>query len=340
MSPLNKAALAEHVATYRAAYNADLYIFSGDITDETADQFVALLAATIPRRPTAAVFLTTFGGDPDAAFRIGKALRHYYTSVRLLLAGSCKSAGTLIALGANHLAFASTGELGPLDIQLSKPDELMLRGSGLDVLESLSMVTDSAFSSFETFFINLVSRSGGRVSTKTAADVAGRLAARLFEPVMAQIDPLRLGEVKRAIAIARAYGERLSAGTNNLKPATLDTLIEGYPSHGFVIDVDEAHKLFVHVSEMDENECSIVSAIHRAVREPRDPAIILDLGKQVTPAEPVNEEDPTEERHPADHGENVEGEPADSEPHSTGGATAGDTAPISNETLERLLNAV
>jgi ClpP class serine protease len=41
------------------------------------------------------------------------------------VSGYCKSAGTLIALGANELAFGEHGELGPLDVQIAKRDEVL-----------------------------------------------------------------------------------------------------------------------------------------------------------------------------------------------------------------------
>ena len=36
----------------------------------------------------------------------------------------CKSAGTLLLIGATSLIISDRGELGPLDVQLSKPDEI------------------------------------------------------------------------------------------------------------------------------------------------------------------------------------------------------------------------
>lgn len=59
-------------------------------------------------------------GDPNAGYRIGRALQHNYDDVTLLVVGPCKSAGTLIAIAANKLVIGDMGELGPLDIQLKK----------------------------------------------------------------------------------------------------------------------------------------------------------------------------------------------------------------------------
>jgi hypothetical protein len=77
----------------------------------------------------------------------------------------------------------------------------------------------------------------------------------LFSPVYAQIDPVKLGEIQRAIAIAQAYGIRLNnAYDRNLLEGGLEHLIVGYPSHGFVIDRKEAKALFRRVRHPEQAE--------------------------------------------------------------------------------------
>ncbi len=76
------------------------------------------------------LMLSTFGGDPDAAYRIARCLRRRYTRVSAMISGFCKSAGTLLLLGADDLVFTEHGELGPLDVQYWKQDELEEMGSG------------------------------------------------------------------------------------------------------------------------------------------------------------------------------------------------------------------
>jgi hypothetical protein len=139
------------------------------------------------------------------------------------------------------------GELGPLDVQLAKPDELMSNSSGLDIIEALAVTTQSAFEVLEQRMFELVEHSSGAISTKTAAEISSSFAVELFKPIMAQIEPDRLGEVQRAIKIAQAYGEKL--GTPNLKPGSLQKLVDGYPSHGFVIDFEEARTLYKSVKK-------------------------------------------------------------------------------------------
>lgn len=308
------------VQKYIANANSDLYLFAGEITRASAVEFTHIVCARTMRRPTATLFLTTNGGDPHAAYRMAKALRRAYGTVRLLVAGPCKSAGTLIALGADQIAFGTEGELGPLDVQLTKPDEIFVLGSGLDVLQALTAVTDTAFDRFEEFMINLGARSGGAMSTKMAADLASTLATKLFEPISAQIDPMRLGEVQRAIRIARTYGERLSEGLKNLKPKALDTLIEGYPSHGFVIDMEEAQKIFVHVTELTADELALVNEFPIVAKEPSSSPVSADLGELFPLSNTVNAPAIDDTSAPAQAGTADAIEPIESG-HPTGNGT-------------------
>lgn len=63
---------------------------------------------------------------------------------------------------------------------------------------------------------------------------------------------MRLAENERFVAIARAYGERIK--TSNVRAEAINQLVKGYPSHGFVIDRDEARNLFNDVREPTANE--------------------------------------------------------------------------------------
>lgn len=198
------------------------------------------------------VFLTTYGGDAHAGFRVARCLRHHYESVRLVVTSYCKSAGTLVAIGANELAIGDLGELGPLDVQVSKPTEILERGSGLDYTQALLVALEHAQTTFGQSLLQMRGRL--RLSTKMAGELACRLACGVVEPLYAQIDPNRIGEMQRAIQIAHEYGRRLDGHGSNLKDGALDTLVAGYPSHSFVIDRKEARDLFNSVDSLTPAE--------------------------------------------------------------------------------------
>ncbi|MFG6458724.1 SDH family Clp fold serine proteinase [Roseateles sp. BYS96W] len=203
-------------------------------------------------RKKCTVFLTTYGGDAHAGFRVARCLRHHYKSVRLVVTSYCKSAGTLIAIGADELAIGDVGELGPLDVQVSKPSEILERGSGLDYTQALMVALEHAQTAFSQNLLQMRGRL--RLSTKMAGELASRLACGVVEPLYAQIDPNRIGEMQRAIQIASEYGRRLNGHGSNLKEGALDDLVAGYPSHSFVIDRKEARQLFNSVDSLTPAE--------------------------------------------------------------------------------------
>ena len=261
---------------YADEKDTDLYLLSGPINEESSDGFIDLITGKKKLRSSAGLFVTTYGGQADAAFRMARCLmRHYKANVRVFLTGPCKSAGTLFALASSELVFSEKGELGPLDVQLTKPNEIIPSSSGLDIFQALELLSGHAFDKFEECMLSISHRSGGSVRIKTASEIAVQLVASWLNPIAEQIDPLRLGEAQRAIAIAKEYGVRI--GSKNLNPGALDTLVEGYPSHSFVIDQEEADKLFKNVRSIEEKELEIAEGLSPHTHDPSKEPIVLSL---------------------------------------------------------------
>ena len=272
-------ATEEEIGSTIAKYAQDraVYQFSGSIDSENVDRFIDLVQLNSVTK--VAVFLTTHGGDADGAYRIIRHLQKFQ-DVRLLIAGRCKSAGTLLAVGANSIAFRPWGELGPLDIQMAKPDEIFSLRSGLDVLQALAIITQHGFNAFRTYLVEFLSVD---LSTKTASEIAATIASRLFEPIAAQVNPMSLAEAERAIKIAMSYGTRVES--TNLKKDSLHRLVHDYPSHSFVIDKKEAATLFNVVDDLSPIEANIAlycQGKYGTIRYPKREAAILDLGKELT----------------------------------------------------------
>lgn len=213
--------------------NADVLFLNGPIHRPVDEEVIELVEAR-RRRPNVVLLLVTEGGDADAAFRIARCLQHRYERFTFLATGYCKSAGTLVALGASEFAFTDCGELGPLDVQMSKPDELLQVQSGLTVTSALSTLHRQTFRAFEHFLLETIRRGGGSISTRTATQVAVQLATGLFAPTYGHVDPMHIGKAGRALQIAVHYGQLLQPRSGNFDADALNTLTTGYPSHGFV----------------------------------------------------------------------------------------------------------
>lgn len=231
-------------------YKGDVVLYCGPIRRDGYQQVSNVLENISSKRKKICLILVTYGGDPDAAYRIARALNHHFQEVEILIPDVCKSAGTLVCIGAHKLIFGDRGELGPLDIQLSKPDEMFESMSGLDIIQALNALENQVLTSFRNYLMDI--RGGSRLRTKLAADIATKLADGFISPIAAKIDPVTLGEHQRAMQIAFDYGERLNKVTDSLKSNALIQLVSGYPSHGFVIDRKEAGSLFKCVESPDE----------------------------------------------------------------------------------------
>lgn len=208
--------------------------------------------------------MRTYGGDPDAGFRIARALGHYYPEgVTMMVPSFCKSTGTLIAIGAKELVIFDSGELGPLDIQLQNRDEAFEMSSGLDIVQSLSMLQDQMLASFRNYLMDI--KMGAGLGTKLASEIASKMAAGTLAPIAGQIDPGRLGEHQRALNIAMAYGDRLNKKFRNTNSDNIGHLLAGYPSHSFVIDRKEAALLFDNVRAPTASEQQICAVAYDPV---------------------------------------------------------------------------
>lgn len=222
------------------ALKSDVFIFRSELIDNrSADDLVNAVKKVRRRRESVILVISTNGGVPDSAFRIARCLQAQYEYFFLYVFGYCKSAGTLLAIGADEIVMSDFGELGPLDIQVMKDDEFK-RGSGLDIQRSLNVIGVRAYELFQAYFTDLITSSNSIITTKTAADIANSMAVGILSPISGQIDPLRLGEMSRLNSIALAYGDRL----NHSRINAIKSLINDYPSHSFVIDREEAKKLF------------------------------------------------------------------------------------------------
>lgn len=190
-----------------------------------------------------------------------------------VIPGWCKSAGTLICIGAHNLLIGDLGELGPLDVQLAKPDELGLISSGLTIDSSFRSLQTVAFGMFETFMLEVIKKSGGIITTKTAAELSASLTTGLLSSIFGQMDPMKIGEDYRSTRIAEDYAARLDAHTHNLESDeevnAIELLVRGYPSHGFVIDRTEAAELFHNVAPIEGRLKDLIDLMGSTVIHPR-----------------------------------------------------------------------
>jgi len=230
-----------------AKLGADVIFFNGDLHWTSSQAFLKACKARKQKKPDALFVLVTSGGNPKAAYRMARCLQRSYTKFWIFVPGWCKSAGTLIASGAHEIYMSDGAELGPLDIQLSKKDEVWTGRSGLVVDAAVRALEDVGERMFFHYLYEIKDQSSS-VTYKTAAGIASDLVGRLLGPVFGQIDPAEVGENSRTMNITKEYATRLDRHAKNFKSKEwLSYLVESYPDHSFTIDRAEASEIFVNV---------------------------------------------------------------------------------------------
>src|SRR5258708_3031009 len=144
-----KKQLLEIFTTFESEQEADVFVISGTLSRTLADEVSDAIESIENLHTNVAVFLCTNGGDADAAYIIAKAFKGHYERFSLYVCGLCKSAGTLLALGATEIVMSERGEFGPLDVQLQREDNIALYSSGLDLSHTLAALSEQAFDIFE-----------------------------------------------------------------------------------------------------------------------------------------------------------------------------------------------
>lgn len=309
--------LKEAVHEFKSG-SVDAYLYAGPIETSGYDALCELLESK-KKSEKALLYLVTTGGSPNAGYRIARAICHHYgaENFRVAVPAECKSAGTLICIGAHALVISDKGELGPLDVQFQKQDEIFEQSSGLDILRGMTYLRQEALDTFREYLLDINSGSG--LSTKTASEIASKLVIGLFEPMFAQIDPIRLGEMNAALEIANEYGNRLLEQSKSLKPGALGKLVHNYPTHGFVIDRAEARKLFHRVEAPTEAESALAQlALTIATGKPfRSRSRALDIVAMIEDI--IQKETPTDDNH-------ADPAPEVATPPASGDAAVGDAA--------------
>ena len=254
-----KAAIDAAANAIADEYNARVIAYTGRIDSPDVGNLFTQCYREGNKRENTFFILTTVGGDANAAYRIARYFQLTSKRFYLFVPRICKSAGTLVALGADEIVMSPFAELGPLDVQLVQRDEIGQIRSGLVVDTALKGLTEKTLAMFETVMLNLTFRSDKSISFETASKVAASLTTGTMSAIYSQIKPADLGDDLRNLRVANAYGERLVRYRGN---ATLDTvahLVHEYPSHDFFIDAEEAKTLFRNVSDQPTPDMMMLS---------------------------------------------------------------------------------
>lgn len=202
---------------------------------------------------TVDLVLDTLGGSLDSAFKTVLFLSRFTSNLRVFVPRRAKSAGTLVAIGAQKLYMTPFSELGPLDTQIRDPRNPTETLSALDCYKSVDYVRDFGLSTLKRALMFLAKEMNTGVPLSDLLDSASEFANASTGPMLAHINALDFGGWGRTLNIGEMYTKSLLArvGYENPRSRSIATkLVYGYTHHPFPIDIDEARDIGLAVEPM------------------------------------------------------------------------------------------
>ncbi len=223
---------------------------------EEIDPSVMLIVQNIingKKFKTLDVILQTPGGDIGASFQLTKLLRNKADNINIIVPLFAKSAGTLICLGADKILMTDLSELGPLDSQIEESSEDgRHRASALNRFKALEQIQKHTMSTLDVAAKLIISRSGMKISEAIhlASEFTGHTSGTLYS----QLNPKKIGESARALEIGERYGitvlTRYMGWSKDNAKSLVNKLVKKYPSHDYVIDLEELIELNLPAEEL------------------------------------------------------------------------------------------
>lgn len=196
------------------------------------------------------IVIQSSGGNIHTAYQIVELLRLHAKQLIACVPLYAKSAATLLCLGADEIGMDRLAQLGPLDTQVFED----ARGkaeftSALNPFKALEQLQAFSLEALNASVKMLVERSG--LSLNECVKHAIEFAVGTTSPLFSQMNPEKLGEYSRALAIGSEYGDRLLRRSGwddpRRRSAVLNELVHGYPSHDYIIDYRELQELGLNV---------------------------------------------------------------------------------------------
>lgn len=184
------------------------------------------------------IFLSSHGGDPDAAFKIVKMCReHCKKKLSVIVPFMAKSAATLLAIGTDEIVMGAPSELGPIDPQISERKSGR-QGATQAIRDCLDFMEQKMLSSSNR-----------------------EVTSMIFMPILDKLDPFMIGMFERAVKMSKQYAELLLKNgmlrerSDSQIEGVVEKLSESYYSHGYAINSEEAkNELYLNVVDYTENK--------------------------------------------------------------------------------------
>lgn len=208
------------------------------------------------------VIIHSSGGLADYAYRIIKRLRITFKAVNIIVPLWAKSAATLLSLGGSQIIIDSSAEFGPLDAQIleeNKDEAVLERDSVLTDEASLANLEERSCHLFMDTYAQIYQgfyESPFKLNKKELSEEVLKFVANFYQPLLAQIDPYKMGKKRRITSVAIEYIEKILDQFNPIKDKVVKRKFIKYivyecPDHGFIVDHYTISKYLQNVIKSD-----------------------------------------------------------------------------------------
>lgn len=235
---------------------------------DTPDIFLEHLDC-IGRVKKISLIIYTCGGDTLAAWNIVNLFREFCDELEIIIPNKCRSAGTLMSLGANKIIMTKQATLGPIDPSITRAMSPLVPGTNPPQKLPISV------ESVKGYFSLLKEEFGVK------DDVALSAA---YTKLAENIHPLVLGDVYRTQKQIQMLAEkllRMSYSDKKIIKSIVSFLCSDSGSHDYTISRTEAKKLGLHIESPTQETYNELKAwftditTELELKNPYDPSKII-----------------------------------------------------------------
>jgi hypothetical protein len=192
-----------------------------------------------PAQGPCGLLLESPGGDAHSAYRIARLFQRRCSGFSAIVPQYAKSAATLLTLGADSIIMGRDAELGPLDVQMLDQEKEDI-GSALNSVQSLERLNAFGLVTIDNMMKLLLPRTGKKLDTILPHVLS--YTTQFVRPLLEKIDMVDYTKKSRELKVAEEYAARLMRKKIGWEAAQRAArhLVERFPTHGFVIDREEA----------------------------------------------------------------------------------------------------
>jgi hypothetical protein len=229
------------------------------IEEETFKGFQASAGRIEDQKPVA-LLIQSPGGDAHFAYQIARLFQRRASRFTTVVPQCAKSAATLLALAGDQILTGRDAELGPLDVQMLDREREDF-GSALDAVQALERLNAFSLTAIDQTMQLLLRRTRKRTDILLPHILA--YASGFVRPLLEKIDTVDFTKKSRELKVAEEYALRLmKPNYDDSKARRIATsLVEKYPTHGFVIDPTEAENLGLNVESGDDELRAILAQL-------------------------------------------------------------------------------